>query len=173
MARAISRMQKRGTPERRTTSTRFGKRQGPWVMNAEMSWWATFTEPNLNSPDEADYFHEHAALWPIPFDREKRKTGRNEACPCGSGKKYKKCCGANLLHWRTFTRVFAPRCAPHGDPRSLRPLAAAPEATISIGLIDPRKHATILTTRSALETPHVRSHRPEFTPEIPPRGFVF
>lgn len=22
------------------------------------------------------------------------KTGRNDACPCGSGKKYKKCCGA-------------------------------------------------------------------------------
>jgi uncharacterized protein YecA (UPF0149 family) len=21
------------------------------------------------------------------------KTGRNEPCPCGSGKKYKKCCG--------------------------------------------------------------------------------
>ena len=23
-----------------------------------------------------------------------RKLGRNEPCPCGSGKKYKKCCGA-------------------------------------------------------------------------------
>lgn len=23
------------------------------------------------------------------------KVGRNELCPCGSGKKYKKCCGAN------------------------------------------------------------------------------
>ena len=22
------------------------------------------------------------------------KVGRNDACPCGSGKKYKKCCGA-------------------------------------------------------------------------------
>ena len=22
------------------------------------------------------------------------KTGRNDACPCGSGKKYKKCCAA-------------------------------------------------------------------------------
>jgi preprotein translocase subunit SecA len=22
------------------------------------------------------------------------KVGRNEPCPCGSGKKYKKCCGA-------------------------------------------------------------------------------
>ena len=25
--------------------------------------------------------------------RDKPKTGRNEPCPCGSGKKYKKCCG--------------------------------------------------------------------------------
>jgi len=25
-----------------------------------------------------------------------RKVGRNDPCPCGSGKKYKKCCGANL-----------------------------------------------------------------------------
>jgi phage gp36-like protein len=25
--------------------------------------------------------------------RNKRKIGRNEPCPCGSGKKYKKCCG--------------------------------------------------------------------------------
>ena len=25
--------------------------------------------------------------------RKKNKIGRNEPCPCGSGKKYKKCCG--------------------------------------------------------------------------------
>ena len=25
----------------------------------------------------------------------KNKVGRNDPCPCGSGKKYKKCCGAN------------------------------------------------------------------------------
>ncbi|WP_252349118.1 SEC-C metal-binding domain-containing protein [Ochrobactrum sp. BTU1] len=23
------------------------------------------------------------------------KVGRNDPCPCGSGKKYKKCCGLN------------------------------------------------------------------------------
>ena len=27
--------------------------------------------------------------------RAEQKVGRNEPCPCGSGKKYKKCCGAN------------------------------------------------------------------------------
>jgi preprotein translocase subunit SecA len=31
---------------------------------------------------------------PAPFRREDPKVGRNEPCPCGSGKKYKKCCGA-------------------------------------------------------------------------------
>ena len=28
-----------------------------------------------------------------PYKREGRKIGRNEPCPCGSGKKYKHCCG--------------------------------------------------------------------------------
>ena len=28
-----------------------------------------------------------------PFTRETRKVGRNEPCPCGSGKKYKQCHG--------------------------------------------------------------------------------
>nr|AGF93664.1 preprotein translocase, SecA subunit [uncultured organism] len=29
-----------------------------------------------------------------PYKRDKPKVGRNEPCPCGSGRKYKKCCGA-------------------------------------------------------------------------------
>ncbi|HER43390.1 MAG TPA: hypothetical protein ENO08_02915 [Candidatus Eisenbacteria bacterium] len=28
-----------------------------------------------------------------PLQREEPKVGRNDPCPCGSGKKYKKCCG--------------------------------------------------------------------------------
>ena len=28
-----------------------------------------------------------------PFVRSERKVGRNEPCPCGSGRKYKQCCG--------------------------------------------------------------------------------
>ena len=31
---------------------------------------------------------------PAPVRREGRKIGRNELCPCGSGTKYKRCCGA-------------------------------------------------------------------------------
>ncbi len=30
---------------------------------------------------------------PVSANLEKKKVGRNEPCPCGSGKKYKKCCG--------------------------------------------------------------------------------
>jgi preprotein translocase subunit SecA len=32
---------------------------------------------------------------PVTVRREGRKVGRNDPCPCGSGKKYKKCCGAS------------------------------------------------------------------------------
>ena len=32
---------------------------------------------------------------PSPFPARGAKVGRNDPCPCGSGKKYKKCCGLN------------------------------------------------------------------------------
>jgi len=32
----------------------------------------------------------------IPAKRENEKIGRNNPCPCGSGKKYKKCCGSKI-----------------------------------------------------------------------------
>ncbi|MDD2494094.1 MAG: preprotein translocase subunit SecA [Tissierellia bacterium] len=32
---------------------------------------------------------------PQPVVNKTKKVGRNDPCPCGSGKKYKKCCGAN------------------------------------------------------------------------------
>jgi preprotein translocase subunit SecA len=30
-----------------------------------------------------------------PVKRHDKKVGRNDPCPCGSGKKYKRCCGAS------------------------------------------------------------------------------
>lgn len=33
---------------------------------------------------------------PQPMRRKGKKIGRNDPCPCGSGKKYKKCCGRNI-----------------------------------------------------------------------------
>lgn len=41
--------------------------------------------PNCN------HGHSHARLAPIT--REAPKVGRNDDCPCGSKKKFKKCCG--------------------------------------------------------------------------------
>lgn len=40
---------------------------------------------------EGDEAEESVPLNPMPAAQ--RKVGRNDPCPCGSGKKYKKCCG--------------------------------------------------------------------------------
>lgn len=39
------------------------------------------------------YFIDGEFVGPPPQRRESPKIGRNDPCPCGSGKKYKKCCG--------------------------------------------------------------------------------
>ena len=56
----------------------------------EMAWWSCFHDdkPRLNTP---------APTLPPAFLTIKNptpKTGRNEPCPCGSGRKFKRCCGA-------------------------------------------------------------------------------
>jgi preprotein translocase subunit SecA len=51
----------------------------------------TFTGPNQT----ASAAGEEAARTKT-VTRDQPKVGRNEACPCGSGKKYKKCCGASI-----------------------------------------------------------------------------
>ena len=38
-------------------------------------------------------FRKFWGLKLTPIRRDKRKIGRNEMCECGSGVKYKKCCG--------------------------------------------------------------------------------
>jgi len=43
---------------------------------------------NGSAETEAD-----EAAHPQPFVRDGQKVGRNQPCPCGSGKKYKQCCG--------------------------------------------------------------------------------
>jgi SEC-C motif-containing protein len=50
---------------------------------------ATFTKMD----DGKWYFEDGEGVKPTQFIRETAKIGRNEPCPCGSGKKYKKCCG--------------------------------------------------------------------------------
>ena len=51
---------------------------------------------------ERSTFRRHEGKWvciggelnPKPEQRIVEKVGRNDPCPCGSGKKFKKCCGA-------------------------------------------------------------------------------
>jgi len=44
--------------------------------------------------NKAWYFYDGRAVKPAPFKHEKPQVGRNDPCTCGSGKKFKKCCGA-------------------------------------------------------------------------------
>jgi SEC-C motif-containing protein len=56
----------------------------------------------VNHRERAE-FRRHAGRWVFvdgkeiagpPVRREEPRVGRNDPCPCGSGKKYKKCCAA-------------------------------------------------------------------------------
>ena len=65
---------------------------------AEMGWWACFREGSrngANSPTEVpSKTRPKPGVAASQIIRAAPKIGRNERCPCGSGKKYKKCCGA-------------------------------------------------------------------------------
>ena len=39
------------------------------------------------------FFYDGKMVPQAPYVRNGEKVGRNDPCPCGSGKKYKKCCG--------------------------------------------------------------------------------
>jgi hypothetical protein len=61
----------------------------------EMHWWHGFEEnkakEKLPLPTSSAFDWGFKAQPPIR--RDGPKVGRNDPCPCGSGKKYKKCCG--------------------------------------------------------------------------------
>lgn len=48
---------------------------------------------NFTKVDGVWYFETGEAVSPKPVVREGPKIGRNDPCPCGSGLKFKKCCG--------------------------------------------------------------------------------
>ncbi|MBX7245612.1 MAG: preprotein translocase subunit SecA [Candidatus Sumerlaeaceae bacterium] len=55
------------------------------------------TEEELEQMAEGDGNGRHPAGRSVPQNvpiRSQHKVGRNDPCPCGSGKKYKKCCGS-------------------------------------------------------------------------------
>jgi SEC-C motif-containing protein len=49
---------------------------------------------NFKKKDGVWYYVDGSVI-PTTIVRTAPKVGRNDPCPCGSGKKYKKCCGAN------------------------------------------------------------------------------
>ncbi|HEY4930271.1 MAG TPA: DUF1186 domain-containing protein [Terriglobales bacterium] len=66
-------------------------------VHKELSWWYCFREnqkpsvrDNLLTPRE--FSRPDPAVF-NPIYRAEPKVGRNEPCPCGTGKKFKKCCG--------------------------------------------------------------------------------
>jgi hypothetical protein len=66
----------------------------------EMAWWAAFHPEDAQPPPmpkiNASVERPEPASYAAPQSVVRNpKTGRNDPCPCGSGKKYKKCCGKN------------------------------------------------------------------------------
>ena len=57
----------------------------------EKNGWEYTIELDRDKPEDISDL-EILLNWPQPREAEK-KVGRNEPCLCGSGKKYKKCCG--------------------------------------------------------------------------------
>ncbi|WP_295413059.1 DUF1186 domain-containing protein [uncultured Thiodictyon sp.] len=57
----------------------------------ELARWHSFKTPVPRQPENSDR-HPVVRRMPAPV-RAATKVGRNDPCPCGSGKKYKKCCG--------------------------------------------------------------------------------
>ena len=51
-------------------------------------------EARFDKVDGCWYFTEGKRAVPKPIVRDEPKVGRNDPCPCGSGMKYKRCCGA-------------------------------------------------------------------------------
>ena len=43
--------------------------------------------------DDGKWFFLNGEIINQPLKRDAPKVGRNDPCPCGSGKKFKKCCG--------------------------------------------------------------------------------
>jgi hypothetical protein len=70
----------------------------------EMGWWSCFGERVYEAQgldeDSVELAHNLRFSESTPVVRQGPKVGRNEPCPCGSGKKYKKCCLGkyDLLH---------------------------------------------------------------------------
>ena len=61
----------------------------------ELGWWACFRQDDSNGGRRELEFRAPppGPAKPEPIRRTQPKVGRNDPCPCGSGKKFKRCCG--------------------------------------------------------------------------------
>jgi hypothetical protein len=57
------------------------------------AWWSAFEERSGDDDLDEDWDDDELLIEPQQPYRAPAKTGRNEPCPCGSGKKFKACCG--------------------------------------------------------------------------------
>jgi SEC-C motif len=65
----------------------------PWVFYSEEAVQARYVEDPEDLAELEELFGEEIeSELGVPFIRDTPKIGRNDPCPCGSGKKYKKCC---------------------------------------------------------------------------------
>ena len=62
--------------------------------------------------DGAWRFMDGQIVNPPPVRRETPKIGRNDPCPCGSGQKYKKCCGRAAAEPSAAPPAGAPSATP-------------------------------------------------------------
>jgi len=76
-------------PEPPDVPTEFGGGRGDRIIRGGTPEWERLLGGAAGAPEESPSRDNPAA----PQQRRVVKVGRNEPCPCGSGKKYKKCCG--------------------------------------------------------------------------------
>ncbi|MBQ7444742.1 MAG: preprotein translocase subunit SecA [Clostridia bacterium] len=72
----VARSTKEGSSGKKTKAAAFAK--------------ASATQPQGGKPQKDERDENNST---VPLVKDKPKVGRNDPCPCGSGKKYKNCCG--------------------------------------------------------------------------------
>jgi Protein of unknown function (DUF1186)/SEC-C motif len=82
------------TDSAETRAARFAKSQRGYRRDplALMARWHVYSDAYHEEVPQ-DQWPNDAYLNEIPYVRPYEKVGRNDPCPCNSGKKYKKCCG--------------------------------------------------------------------------------
>ena len=65
------------------------------MVDAKADWLYGLPQWNILLSEEQQKALYKEAKKMHTFVREGKKIGRNDPCPCGSGKKYKHCCGKN------------------------------------------------------------------------------